>query len=62
MGYTHPQDLRLRVLAWLRAGDQVEVVAQQYNVDPRPVERWRERQREEGHVLPHAIPEASPET
>ncbi len=52
----YSQDLRQRVMARLQAGDRVRVVAQRYNVDPRTVERWRERQREEGHVLPHPIP------
>ncbi|MEF2280497.1 helix-turn-helix domain-containing protein [Deinococcus sp. YIM 134068] len=52
----YAQDLRQRVMARLQAGDRVKVVAQRYNVDPRTVERWRERQREEGHVLPRAIP------
>lgn len=52
----YSQDLRQRVMARLQAGDRVSAVAQRYNVNPRTVERWRERQREEGHVLPHRIP------
>jgi transposase len=52
----YSQDLRQRVMFRLQAGDRVNVVAQRYNLDPRTVERWRSRQREEGHVLPHVIP------
>lgn len=52
----YSQDLRQRVMARLQAGDRVGAVAQRYTIDPRTVERWRERQREEGHVLPHPIP------
>lgn len=52
----YSQDLRQRVMARLQVGDRVKVVAQRYNVDPRTVERWRVRQREEGHVRPHPIP------